>query len=344
MSGIIADDVSGTAGGGPVDTAANLSKAISDGEGWDIAAQGASAGLETLGVITDPFGSLLSAGIGWVIEHCERLRIPLDQLAGDPRAIKSATQDWHTRSEQLHAAAQDIRNKAKAETNDWEGEAGDAYRRAANVLADCVEGMGSGATGVAGAIQGAGVIVGVIRGMIRDLIADFVSQAITKLAVSMGLSFVTFGASLGAAISWVVGKVGVTVGKIAQKLSDALSRLSGLLGRLGRLGGTVGDIGSQASRVVATGATKMDDVAGAVGRSGVVRSAFNGSTARNVDSGLDTISSSGFNYNRQTGSIDFNHNFTGDAVSAANGLNKEASQVDNTWEEQRNKAEQEVQR
>ncbi len=342
----VADNVESTDGAGIIDSITQSIKAGGEEEAWDTAAQAGGATLESLGFITDPFGSLISAGIGWAIEHCEPLRLPLDQLAGDPRAIKDASQDWHTRSEELTLKAQDIRRAAQDETADWEGTAANAYRKAANALADFVDEMGTGSTGVAGAIHGAGVLVGTIRGMIRDIIADFVAAAIQKLAVSMGLSFITAGASIGAGVAWLVGKVGITIGKVTQKLSDAVSKLSDLLGNLGRLGQALGDVGARAARLASTGATKIDNMAGAVGSSSMVRNSFNGSIREAVDSPIrradDYTSSTGFDFNRQSGNIEFGTNPRGDAIKAASEINKNAAKVDGDWEEQRNQAEQEA--
>jgi hypothetical protein len=45
--------------------------------------------LDVLGFVANPLGSLVGAGIGWLIERISFLKEPLDDLAGDPAAINS---------------------------------------------------------------------------------------------------------------------------------------------------------------------------------------------------------------------------------------------------------------
>ncbi|MHA6800919.1 WXG100 family type VII secretion target [Bounagaea algeriensis] len=330
----VADNVTSTDGGGIADTARKLLTAPDLG---DAAAQGVSAGLEFLGTVTDPFASLMSAGIGWAIEHCEPLRTPLDELAGDPRAIDEGSRAWFTRSEELKTTADDIRQRANAETAEWQGDAGDAYRKAATALAEHVESMSEGANGVAGGIRNAGVLVATVRALIRDLITDLIAKAIQTLAVSMGLSFVTAGVSLGAGISWLAGKVGITVGKVAQKLSNLVSKLSDMLGNMGRLSGALAEVGNRASRLAATGAAHMDNLASQVGSSQIMRNAFNGTSSSSINQGIDKAadftSPSSFERGRIAGTLEFSPNPTGDAIKTASEAGKNIAEVDDKTNE-----------
>ena len=54
----------------------------------------AGAGLEMLGLITDPVGTLLSYAVSWLMEHVKPLSDALDWLAGDPDTIASYSATW----------------------------------------------------------------------------------------------------------------------------------------------------------------------------------------------------------------------------------------------------------
>lgn len=345
----MANNVSATEGGGSVDTVVKLSDGIEKGEWGNVAAQGAGLGLEALGIVVDPFGALVSAGISWAIEHIEPLRKPLDDLLGDPRTIKAASQDWHTKSAKLHELAKEISTQAKKDTKDWEGDAGDAYRAAAEKFSGFVDGLGSGATGVAGAIHGAGVVVGTVRSIVRDLISSPISEVIRYVLIALGASWVTFGASLGAAVAWIVSRVGVTMGKVTQQLSKLMTHLSDLLGQMGRLGSALGKVGDDAGRLVATGASKVDTLAGSFGRSNLVRSGFNGSMAESVDNAMGKVQPSAFtNATRNaegrlvSDGVEFTPMLSGDIVKGTSETLKGASEVDENWQQQTSNAEKEA--
>ena len=60
----------------------------------DWAFDGVALGLDVLGFVANPLGTLVGAGIGWLIEHVSVLKEPLDDLAGDPGAINVVAAAW----------------------------------------------------------------------------------------------------------------------------------------------------------------------------------------------------------------------------------------------------------
>ncbi|MGH3979532.1 MAG: WXG100 family type VII secretion target [Pseudonocardiaceae bacterium] len=257
---------SGTEGGGIVDTVNMLGQEIEGGDAAGIAAQGVGFGLDALGMVMQPGTALLSAGLGMVIEHIEPLNWPLDQLAGDPGAINAASQTWHNIAAEMEQLGQDVKIAVTNETSDWEGQAGDAYRKKAAELAEEITAMHPGANGVAGAITGGGVLVGTVRALIRDLVTETIADLIIKGLAALGASWATFGASVAGFIAYTVGKVGITIGRIAAKIAMLLDRLGDLLRKLEKLGGAMGDLAKNASRFAKVGAVKLDDFASRPGR------------------------------------------------------------------------------
>src|SRR5690349_11015037 len=88
------------AGAGLLDSGASLTKDIgnaSNGE-WDALAMsvdGASVALDVLGMVMNPLGEIVKAGVGWLLEHVECLREPLELLTGDPKAVDAVAQTWN---------------------------------------------------------------------------------------------------------------------------------------------------------------------------------------------------------------------------------------------------------
>ncbi|MGH4012707.1 MAG: WXG100 family type VII secretion target [Pseudonocardiaceae bacterium] len=260
------EDASSRDGAGIVDSMWQTWDEFGGADAPGTVVQGAGASLDSLGAIVDPLGTLAAAGVGWLIEHCEPLRWPLDQLAGDPQAIEAVSQTWHNIAAEMRDIGFDIGAAATNDTAGWHGQAADAYRHKAAELAAEIGAMDAGASGVAGAVATGGVLVGVFRGLIRDLVAECIGQLISKALIAAASSVVTLGGSVGAFIAWAVGKIGITIGKIAAKISELLATLGELLGKLGKLGGQLGELATHAARYANVRAVKMDDLASAPGQ------------------------------------------------------------------------------
>src|SRR5437764_7755050 len=71
-----------------------LKDGIESGD-WAATVMGAvGVGLEALAFVADPFGSILAAGVGWLMEHVGPLKEALDKLAGNPDQIKAHSETW----------------------------------------------------------------------------------------------------------------------------------------------------------------------------------------------------------------------------------------------------------
>jgi hypothetical protein len=220
---------------------------VTAGDAGEFAAAGVAAGLDSLGAVMDPLGSLASAGIGWLIEHVWWLHEPLDRLAGDPIQIRAHAQTWANVSEALVALAGDYRADVDGLTG-WDGAAALAYRQAAT---DFVGGLTQGARSafdISRQVLGAGATIGAVRALIRDAIAHLVLELITWGLSALATAVVSAGSSLAAFVGWAVTRAVLVASRIANRVAALLDELASAAARLSR---TVDD---------------LDDVARALGR------------------------------------------------------------------------------
>jgi hypothetical protein len=201
----------------------------------------AAAGLDTLGAALHPFDALLRAGLGWLIEHIEFLREPLDALAGDPAEVLSQARSWHDVAEELRATATDYR---QATVPGWDGAAADSYRHAVDELVGALGEASGQALALSRLILVTGAGVGTVRALIRDAITDFLATVLQYLLAAGTLAFLTAGGSLATLVLTVV----VRALEVAQ---DICRRVRLLLDTLAAAGGTAGRIG-EALRHTAT--------------------------------------------------------------------------------------------
>ncbi|MGI5503385.1 hypothetical protein [Lentzea sp. CA-135723] len=184
----------------------------------------AGFGMDLLGFVTNPLGSLLSAGIGWLIEHIAFIKEALDLVAGDPDAVNAIAETWTNIAKRMQETADKYTSTLGA-LSGAQGPAMDGYRRAVQDFSNVVAGGASHATSAAQAMTVAASAVGVVRGAIRDAIATFVSNAIIKFAAATALAPVTFGASEAAFIADTVAQGAITAGKNAKKVSKVVKQL-----------------------------------------------------------------------------------------------------------------------
>lgn len=236
-----------TAGAGIVDTVVHAATDLDNPEDW--AMDGMAVGLEVLGFVANPLGSLAGAGVGWLIEHLDFLKEPLDDLAGDPGAIYGIAAVWGEDVRKACATAADEYQRAvDTEISSWEGEAAEKYRKAAEQLVEQIRSLDPACTSVSKAIQGSGQLVASVRAIIRDLIADIVGEIIVAAAAALASSWFTLGGSIAAFTGWAVARGAATAGKIASKIAKLLTKLANILSKFSKLRGAVEALGKAAKR------------------------------------------------------------------------------------------------
>ncbi|WP_158890975.1 DUF6531 domain-containing protein [Amycolatopsis anabasis] len=217
-----------------LESANDLKSAIESGDWASVALGAVGTALDALGAAMDPFGAILAAGVGWLMEHVGPLKEALDGLAGDPDQIKAHAETWKNVAKELGEVGTDLTSMTKADTANWTGAAGDAYRERSADTANLITAAQQGADGASSGVQTAGEVVAAVRTLVRDIIAELVGHLI-----SWALQVI---ATLGIGLAWVVPQVISAVVKtasqianITKKLVKALKALVPLLKRAGDL-------------------------------------------------------------------------------------------------------------
>jgi hypothetical protein len=263
-------------GAGLVSDVADLAKVgakANDGPGFDpsristpqatIALGG--AGLSALAAKGNPIETLAEAGLGWLIEHVDFLREPLDQLAGDPNEIKAHAQTWHNVGRELGLIADDQERELER-LGAWQGVAADAYRLAAGRQADVLRRNAGSAEELAGEILSNAATVAAVRSVVRDMIVDFVMKLAEWAIGALATAPATAGASIAAVIAGAVASAARTAERIATLVAKLLEHLAEAGTKLGKLAGTAQRLASE----LASGANGLrkdgDAVAGELRR------------------------------------------------------------------------------
>lgn len=224
-------------------------KAIESGD-WAAGVMGAvGTGLDALGMALDPFGAILSAGVGWLMEHIGPVSDALDSLTGDPDEIKAHSETWKNVATELGEVCDEMTRLVEADTAQWIGDAADAYRRRSEDTAALITAAKNAADGASQGIATAGEVVAAVRTLVRDIIAELIGHL-----VSWALQVL---ATLGIAMAWVLPQVIAEVAKVTARIADITSKLvqamNKLIPMLTKLSKGFGDASKQLNKIKADG-------------------------------------------------------------------------------------------
>ncbi|WP_406629939.1 RHS repeat-associated core domain-containing protein [Amycolatopsis sp. WGS_07] len=206
-----------------------------ESKNWASVAIGAvGTALDVLTAVMDPFGAILAAGVGWLMEHVGPLKEALNALTGNADEIKSQSETWTNVAKELEGVSTELKELIKKDLESWQGEAADAYRKRAEDTSALIASAQKGSEGAASGVKTAGEVVAAVRTLVRDTIADLVGHLI-----SWALQVVF---TLGIGMAWVVpqvvtavAKTASTIAKVTAKLVKALKALVPLLKKAGTL-------------------------------------------------------------------------------------------------------------
>jgi len=216
-------------GMGVLDNAMSAVNGIERGDWAEGIANTAVGALGLLGAIADPLAAAISAGVGWVLEHCGPLRDALDKLAGSPDVISSYAATWNNVSAALKSAAEELKGIVSADTAGWRSTAVDAYRAVANAEAEMIMATGVAAAGIGGAVTMGGVVVATVRATVRDLVAEAIGNIISKALQALTVVLIP---KVVPEIIALVAKWSVRIANWLRKLVRVISRLAELCSKL----------------------------------------------------------------------------------------------------------------
>lgn len=164
----------------------NLATSVSEGK-WVVSGlNGALVGVEGAGLATDPFGTLVTWGVGWIIEHIQPLAGWYDNLAGEPAQIRARAKDMYTSAAAITALADDTAEATRLSLGALSGRAVTDGRARGHEIATTLVTLGGAAHAIGQGLEKAATLVEGVRSLIRDSIAEIVAWVGKKLIPGVG--------------------------------------------------------------------------------------------------------------------------------------------------------------
>jgi uncharacterized protein YukE len=212
-----------------------------------IAVAGVTVGLDVLGMVLDPLGTVFAAGVGWLIEHIGFLREPLDLLMGDPDAVKANAALLQLEAKKFEDYAKQ-HDDALAAVKSWQGEAADSFRKSMHDLSEEIRSYGEVVSGASDTTVSMGVGVAAVRAVVRDIIAMLIGGLVAGALVALAAAPFTFGASIAGFIATMIGLAAATAAKIAKVISKVVGLVARNSKRMGDLVKYMADLSKRLER------------------------------------------------------------------------------------------------
>ena len=203
-------------GAGLLDSGTQLASAIESGSWVEGGIAAFSTAVDTAAAVSDPLGSLIGAGLGFLIDHFEPLKGWFNDLTGDPGEVAAFAQTWSNIQQQLDSSGNEL-TRILGDIDELAGEAIDAYRRFQTDAAEHIHAAGSWAGAMSTGLSIASTIVQVVHDLVRDVISQLVGSAISWAA--------EFTLTLGLATPWIIEQVSTRVASLAAKVGSSLTSL-----------------------------------------------------------------------------------------------------------------------
>ncbi|MDF9716019.1 hypothetical protein INN71_01125 [Nocardioides sp. ChNu-153] len=249
-------------GAGVVDSLMTSAASVGRDDWLQAGLAGLCAVDETANLLSDPFGRLLRAGIGWVMEHFQPLHELLDAVTGNPDEVLAFAGTWTNVGEGLLAVADQHRAAVAEVAEGWTGRAAGAYTVAAAGQSTAAEACAEAALGMAGATRLASSLVTGVRAAVRAAIADLVAWLAPRFPV------LASGVGTGPILLRLAQRVRGEAQRLAEVLQRVVRSVETLCERLDActrdLGSVVSHLGTAARVVVAPSGFLEKAASGAV--------------------------------------------------------------------------------
>lgn len=207
-------------------------------DGLDISIDVAMETIAIIGLALDPLGGFFKAGVGWIIEHVEFLREPVNALLGNPNDIQAVASTWMNIGTYLMGTADDL-DAEQGTITSWQGTASDHYRETLDAMALMTRGAGGAAMTMSGLVTATGVVTGTLRDELYKTIAAFVERVVIYIVTALASSWFTFGASLEVAIGVIEVDAELQAASIEVTTFRAEAQVTIYTGKLGHVAAKV---------------------------------------------------------------------------------------------------------
>ncbi|WP_367134819.1 hypothetical protein [Saccharothrix sp. HUAS TT1] len=182
-------------------------------------------------VIADPLHSLLTFGLGFLVDLIKPLDDALKLVTGDEEQLTLAARHFEKVAADLKALSETFAGTVEGGLASWRGEAAEASRERLGEFAVGIAETGGEAESIVTLLTGSAALMKTAHDLVMDLIASLVEWLIITWLAAQAAAVPTLGASEVAAAGATAVQVGVTVSRV----SRIVQRVTAVLQKIGRV-------------------------------------------------------------------------------------------------------------
>jgi hypothetical protein len=191
--------------------------------------EGFVTGLPLAGLATDPLHTLLTFGLGFLVDLIKPLDDALKLVTGDAGELDKASKEFEKIAEKLKTLASDFGTTVDTGTQSWEGASATASRERLTEFAVGIKETGFEAESIVALLEGSKALMEAAYDVVMGLIASLIEWLVITWLAAQAAAVPTLGASEVAAAGATVVQVGVTTTRVAtivQKVTAVLQKIS----------------------------------------------------------------------------------------------------------------------
>ncbi len=218
-------------GTGLLDSGISTAQAIHDGDWVAAALSGVGLAFDAVATYSDPLGSLISAGIGWVIDHLDPIKGWFDDLAGNPEAVSAFAGTWLNVANSLSACNTTYVMGANQKLGEMTGPNVTRYRQHVEEMSDKLSFVSGASRAMSVGTDVAAGLVQFVHGLLRDALSDIAGSILSYI----GELVFTLGAATPLVIHQATTRVSALAAEVGPKikgLKDSVTDLDSLVSEL----------------------------------------------------------------------------------------------------------------
>ena len=180
---------------------------------------------------SDPIGTLIAMGLGWVLDHVQPFNTWLEQLTGDADQVKAHAATWKNVHKHLQATAETMASHVTTDLADMNGRTITAYQGAAGDITRVINAAGTWAGAIGTALEVTAFIVQFVHDFVRDAISEVVGSILSyaaELIATVGLAWPIVAEQIATRIASLIGQVGRNVKNLVTSARNLVKKLTDL--------------------------------------------------------------------------------------------------------------------
>lgn len=206
---------------------------------------GLAFGFDVAATVSDPIGSLLAAGLGWLMDHLEPIKGWLDDLTGNAELVKSYGETWENVAGKLEQTAATLRSNLESDLAGMSGDAVEAYRKFGEELVETLENTAKTASSTSSGLVAMGTVVDAVHGIVRDTLAIVVADLITYAAELV----CTLGLATPLVIEQATTRISSAVAEVSDKIHGIVESVEALKNLLSKVDTMINDVRNAADKI-----------------------------------------------------------------------------------------------